>query len=240
MTNEAKRRQGDPGSPVARGVTYELLARGLGYPTESALDGMRELAALALAVETEEPVHELARAMQAADAHALEQEYQSIFSVATAADCPQFESAYVCTDGGQQTTVMADVAGFYRAFGLEIGQNVRPDDITTELEFMGFLCRKEAYAAEHLGAPRVAQARRAQRMFLAEHPGRWAVALARSVLGKAEPGSFYALLGRTLEAWIERERRAIAVQRGGPAPVDVASPSWSGGSPQRAGSEGYR
>jgi DMSO reductase family type II enzyme chaperone len=225
---------------VARGVTYELLARGFGYPTESALEGMSELADLALALDTERPIHDLARAMQGVDARVLEAEYQSIFSVATAADCPLFESAYVCTDGGQQMTVMADVAGFYRAFGLAIGEHVRPDEITTELEFMGFLCRKEAYAAEHLGAPRVAQARRAQRMFLAEHPGRWAVALARSVQAKAEPGGFYALLGQTLEQWVERERLAIAAQRIGPPPVEAPAAARPDGEERMERSEGYR
>jgi TorA maturation chaperone TorD len=175
---------------------------------------MAELAELALAIDAGEPVRDLATAMLRADRAEIEREYASTFKMTNSPDCPTYESAYVCTDGGQQTTVMADVAGFYRAFGLELGEHVRPDEISTELEFAGFLCRKEAYAAEHLGAGRARQARRAQRMFFTEHLGQWGETFATHLLRTAPGGGFYEKAGRALQEVMANERRTLVTGRG--------------------------
>ena len=198
---------------VARGITYELLARSFAYPDAAAVAVAAEMAELALAAETPQYIRDLAECVLEADAAGLRADYNGVFTMVTSPDCPSFESAYVCTDGGQQASVMADVSGFYEAFGLELGAHVRPDEITVELEFVGFLCRKEAFAIEHLGAPRTRQARRAQRVFVRDHLGRWGGTLGRDVGARARPQSFYARLAVAIASWIEDERETLGVSR---------------------------
>lgn len=196
---------------VARGISYEVLARSFAVPEPATIERMHQMAALALAVDLSPAIRELAEEAARATAEALMPDYVATFTVVASPDCPTFESAYVCTDGGQQTSVMADVSGFYRAFGLELAAHVRPDEISAELEFVGYLCRKEAYAAEQLGRERRRQARHAQRTFLREHLGRWAPALGRDVARRAPPGSFYAVLGAALERWVLDDLRVLRV-----------------------------
>ncbi len=206
----------DPPKPgvaeaVRRGLAYELLARALAYPDPGALEAIRDVAGLVLTLDPDGVVSDLARAFIDRPRPDLEAEYIELFTLATSPDCPTYESAYVCTDINQQTSIMADVSGFYRAFGLELGQGLRPDDISLELEFMGFLCRKEAYAIEHMGKPRVLQARRNQRVFVSEHVGLWGETLGHLIAGHAAAGSPYEALGKALAAWIETERRGAGV-----------------------------
>lgn len=191
---------------VRRGLAYEILARALAYPDTGALEAIRDVASLVLTIDPDGVVSDLAQAFIERPRAGLEAEYIELFTLATSPDCPSYESAYVCTDMNQQTSIMADVAGFYRAFGLDLGQGLRPDDISLELEFMGFLCRKEAYAIEHMGHPRVLQARRNQRLFIREHLGRWGETLGHLIATHAPAGSPYATLGLALAAWLEAER----------------------------------
>lgn len=196
---------------VQRGLAYEFLARAFAYPDANAIESIRDTAGLVVTLDKGGLLEPVARTFIEEPRAKLESEYIDLFTLATSPDCPSYESAYVCTDMGQQTTIMADVAGFYRAFGLEIGQGQRPDDISLELEFMGFLCRKEAYALEHMGKPRVLQARRTQRVFVSEHLGQWAETLGHGITSTAGASRAYTLLGATLAGWMERERGRIGM-----------------------------
>lgn len=88
---------------------------------------------------------------------------------------PPYEGEYGMASVFMKTQTMADVAGFYRAFGLEVGPGFhdRPDHLAAELEFMHFLLMKEAYAREHNLQDLAAEARKAQSQFLEEHLGTW-------------------------------------------------------------------
>ena len=68
---------------------------------------------------------------------------------------------------------------------------------------MAYLCRKEASAEEHLGAPRAGQARKAQRMFLEEHLGCWGAVFGHKVAAQAPIAHFYQVAGETLAYWKE-------------------------------------
>lgn len=198
---------------LRRAAGYEVLARCFAYPDEGALDGMREVAAMTGHLLADTPLREVLEALAIATQEELEPQYIDCFTLTTSTDVPTFETAYLCTDPNQQTHRMADINGFYRAFGVDAAETAfRPDDICVELEFMSFLCRKEVYAVEHLGAPRVAQARRAQRMFLSEHLGRWAPALGQRTARLAESSPFYRALGESLHAWIEADAAEIAAK----------------------------
>jgi DMSO reductase family type II enzyme chaperone len=79
---------------------------------------------------------------------------------------------------------LADLAAFYRAFGLEVAPDAseRQDHICLQLEFMSVLAAKEAFALEHqLDDESLSICRVAQKNFLREHPGRWSLAFARRI-----------------------------------------------------------
>lgn len=191
---------------IGRSVGYELLAKCFAYPDDGALDAMREVAATGGHLLAEGPLHALLESLATTRQVTLERDYATVFTLTTSPDCPTFETAYVCRDPAQQTSRMADINGFYRSWGVDAsGTSFRPDDISVELEFMAFLCRKQAFAAVNMGAPRAGQTARAQRMFLSNHLGRWAPALAAGMQRTAASVSFYGVLGRGLAAWIEDE-----------------------------------
>ncbi|MBK6560849.1 ethylbenzene dehydrogenase-related protein [Candidatus Amarobacter glycogenicus] len=148
----------------------------------------------------------------------LETVYISLTTFSSSPDAPAFESAYFGGDAQQQTQRMADIAGFYRAFGVDSTDGgSRPDELPVQLELRAYLCRKEAYAEEHLGAPRAGQTRKAQRLFLEEHLGRWGAAFGRRVASQAPAGHFYQLAGETLSYWVLQECSSAGV-----TPVEVS------------------
>lgn len=87
---------------------------------------------------------------------------------------PPYETSYESARSapGGKTLALADIAGFYRAFGFQ-AQGERPDHLAPELEFVSLLCIKEAYArlvGEREGAEVCAEARS---KFIREHLAPW-------------------------------------------------------------------
>lgn len=203
---------------IGRSIVYTFLSRALAYPDPVQLGVAREriLPAL-LELELEGPLGDAIRGGVArlhGPLDSLRLVHTQIFSLTVSSDCPDYETAYLSRDVFQQGHVMADIAGFYRAHGLEVGGQSyqRPDHITIELEFMGFLARKEAYAIEHLGEEQRAMAREAQATFLRDHLACWGPALGRRIAACDGPGdSPYRWLGQALAAWIADECAYLAV-----------------------------
>lgn len=194
-----------------RAIAYALLSRALAYPDDP--DLVRNTAGTAAALLEPSPVAELARLATGVHGELLEHAYIDVFSLSTSPDCPRFEAAYLVDDLLFQTSGLADITGFYRAFGVELtGSPMRADDITVELEFMAFLCGKEAYAREHLGPKRVRDARRAQRLFLGEHLGRWGDAFAQALAAHASAVPFYACSAAALAYWLHAEASLLRVR----------------------------
>jgi nitrate reductase assembly molybdenum cofactor insertion protein NarJ len=75
----------------------------------------------------------------------------------------------------RQSQELADIAGFYRAFGFQLGGRVheRPDHLAVELEFMYALALKQAYALSAGEAEHAQVCQEAQVKFLQDHLGRW-------------------------------------------------------------------
>ncbi len=110
--------------------------------------------------------------------------YLTVFGHAARGRCPLNEIEYgdIKADPLFQPHRLADLAGFYRAFGLEIAEDAdeRHDHICLELEFMCVLAAKEAYSLEHqLDPEALSVCRDAQKRFLREHLGRWIPAFTR-------------------------------------------------------------
>lgn len=191
---------------IDRSMVYGLFAHVFAYPDEERIEELRQAAEDVLQTSAAVPLMRLAALARESTRESLEPVYISVTTLSSSPDCPAFETAYFGNDAIQQTQRMADVAGFYRAFGVDATEGgFRPDELPVELEFMGYLCNKEAYAIEHLGAPRAGQARKAQRTFLTEHLGRWGGVFGRKLAKTAPQGHFYFVAGQTLSLWLEAE-----------------------------------
>ncbi len=211
---------------IGRATGYTLLAHLFAFPDAPGIAAMQEAAAAAAPFSTGGPIVSLSGVILAAEPEPLVQAYTRLFSLSSSPDCPNFESAYFSPDPIQQTNRMADIGGFYRAFGVDaLGTGLRPDDISVELEFMGYLCRKELHARMHLGAPRTAQVVKAQRMFVGEHLGLWAAEFGKRVALNAGACDFYRLLGVALDDWITEEAALMKVDLAGAA--DSPAPGWN-------------
>jgi DMSO reductase family type II enzyme chaperone len=135
----------------------------------------------------------------------LEDEYAALFGHAVRGACPPYELEYGPGEIVQRAPDLADIAGFYNAFGLEMAADSdRPDHITAECEFMSLLCTKEAAASGAGLTEHAEQCRAAQRSFLKDHLSCWLPALTQRITERAGSG-FYADLARFARAFIEFE-----------------------------------
>lgn len=205
-----------------RAQVYRVLAALARPPEARTLDHLRrdELGALAGALAglgapaaLGEVARELARALEAASLEELAREYDRLFEPSGGLACPPHETTLVADtpqEGLTRTFRMADVAGFYRAFGVEMRPGSgRPDHIAAELEFAHLLAVKELVALEQGdGDEPVAICRDASRSFLRDHLQPFATRLAAR-LAERSPGSPFALAGRLVGDFVDFDARSI-------------------------------
>jgi TorA maturation chaperone TorD len=145
-------------------------------------------------------------------------EYDRVFGLIPARECLPYETEYHATaEPFFRAQQLADVAGFYRAFGLEPARDVpeRPDHLALELEFMAFLLMKKRLASaaaggDNEGAERARVCAEAEAAFIRDHLAWWVPSFAAGLRRKASQG-FYAALGRVLAALMPLERRRLGV-----------------------------
>jgi TorA maturation chaperone TorD len=140
-------------------------------------------------------------------------EYNRVFGLATVKECPPYETEYHATsEPFFRSQQLADVAGFYRAFGLDPSRAApeRPDYLPLELEFMAFLLMKKRLAAEAEDSEHIAICAAAEVSFFRDHLAWWVPAFAASLRRRAG-GGLYAQLGQVLAALIPVERQRLGV-----------------------------
>jgi len=206
---------------VQRAQAYLSLSHAFLYPQENWLEDLPLLAELLGALNA--PIdQEAGQPAGQLDLAGLQAHHREVFGLAGSL-C--YETEFGLPHEFRQSQELADIAGFYRAFGFRVGAAVRerPDHLATELEFMYLLALKEAYAAENLTGEQVEVCVTAQRRFLEDHLGRWIgpfrralERLARERLGGDGVDSPYLRLARLAEAFVlaEAERLGAAVDRG--------------------------
>jgi TorA maturation chaperone TorD len=143
------------------------------------------------------------------------EDHGRIFGHTARGAVPPFETEYGADTLFQQPQELGDLAGFLQAFGLRLrpGRHERLDHVCCECELMGFLARKEAFALETEDAEMLEQTRKAQRLFLRDHLGRFAPALGGR-LQRADPGGFYGALGAVLHAFVSSDCERFKVSAG--------------------------
>ena len=175
-----------PTQSEARTRVYRLLARAF-RPPDAALVGdlLREdlpelvasLERLGARPELVAAASRLAEGLREVDPKHLARDYESSFEPSGGAERPPNETAHAPEtpqEGLTRTFELADIAGFYRAFGVEVEPGgERVDHIAAELEFMHLLAVKQAVAEERGEVERAEICRDAAVAFLRDHLGRW-------------------------------------------------------------------
>lgn len=107
----------------------------------------------------------------------------------------------------QRTNYMADIMGFYKAFGVEPDKD-RPDSLSGELEFMHYLIFKELRALERKSEENAFVCLDAQKKFFAEHLYLPAKKLAEKIISLAE-NDFYTASSKELLQFLESEKNVF-------------------------------
>ncbi|MBI4445268.1 MAG: molecular chaperone TorD family protein [Acidobacteria bacterium] len=143
--------------------------------------------------------------------------YGQLFGHTTRGPVCPYETEYGQEAVFQQPRQLAQITGFYRAFGLATrsAERERPDHISCQLEFLQFLSRKEAYALGCGGFPMLEETRKATRLFLRDHLGRYGRAFAH-MLREHEPEGFFGRLADLMFDFITFECRRLRIEAGPP------------------------
>ncbi|HZT81652.1 MAG TPA: molecular chaperone TorD family protein [Gemmataceae bacterium] len=149
---------------------------------------------------------------------ALRDEYDHVFGLVLSRECPPYETEYLPNEETFfRSQQLADISGFYRAFGVGPSHSrpERPDHLALELEFMAFVLTKKrlAFGPEGDGAEAVEQAAvcdDAQAKFFRDHLAWWLPSFAAALRRKAGSG-FYAAVAEVLAALLPLERARFGV-----------------------------
>jgi TorA maturation chaperone TorD len=207
----------DVSAVLGRAAILRELARALDYPSSEARAdiGGRWHVVLAAAAGWPEGVRpaliQALERLDGADA-SLESEHVRLFGPAGRASLT--ETSY--GDAGRllgKSAALADVGGFYRAFGLKPGtEHPRPEDhLAFELEFLSVLAVKEAWAMSEGDEEALEVTRDATGKFLSEHLGTWIDAWL-AVLRASDPPPFYDALGEVIQRLVRAECARLAVE----------------------------
>ena len=160
---------------LARSGLYRLLALSFRYPTPELRTEIARVQDQFCQVPW--PFADIDPALldlPAATVEDLQADYLHLFDMKVA--CSPYESEYgMGNKSFTKTRDLADIAGFYAAFGVSLGDEAGElfDHIQVELEFMSILALKEASACHDGHADGYAVTREGEASFLQDHLGRW-------------------------------------------------------------------
>ncbi|MDP6560338.1 MAG: molecular chaperone TorD family protein [Candidatus Binatia bacterium] len=207
---------------LCRATLYNALALGFRPPAKETLDRLiAQEGAEALADAAAVLDERLASAAQAL-AHVrsrslpeLSASFRRLFGHTARGPVPPYETEYGQEVLFQQPQELADLAGFYRAFSLKLSpaEHERLDHISCECEFLSFLALKEAYAREHYEEEKLLETRKAERLFLRDHLGRFGPVFGKK-LGREDKDGFYGTLGELCQKFIADECARLDVPAG--------------------------
>lgn len=205
---------------LCRSALYEALVLGFRAPNAEMVsrlladDQNQALAEIAAMIDEtsigdenlSELVRNLIKSSDIRNMESLRHSHRANFGHVAHSAVPPYETEYGEETLFQQPQQLADIAGFYEAFGLQfnIDEHERVDHICGECEFLAFLTRKEAYAIEQSDMNMLQETRKAQKLFLKEHLARFLPSFANLLIRENQDG-FYASLARLARAFILRE-----------------------------------
>jgi DMSO reductase family type II enzyme chaperone len=203
--------------------SYQLAAVGLMYPDrnwlvaiETFLDARKGDAENEVSEAELSLVNSLKQSLDKYSLDGFRQEYNRLFTATGNVLLPIYETEYALDIVFTKTKELADLKGFYLAFGLELGKDAhgeRPDHICIELEFMAMLLIKEAYARNEGWDDKANVCLEARKKFLRDHIGRWGPTFCMMVKRKAEV-EFYRTLAELTIDLINGDLKVLNVKPG--------------------------
>ncbi len=192
---------------LCRATLYSALALGFQAPTEETLvrlasqEGVTALEDAATILDTNQE-SSLALTVRGLTSKRdltvteLSTLYLRLFGHTVRGPVPPYETEYGVEALFQQPQELADISGFYQAFGLTVkpAEHERADHVSCESEFLSFLALKEAYALEQGDTPMLEETRKATRLFLRDHLARFVPAFTKKLMREDRNG-FYGTLG---------------------------------------------
>lgn len=140
--------------------------------------------------------------------------YLEVFGHTISKECPPYEGEYYTNnDITFRSQKLADVAGFYRAFGLDRRQKAREriDFLSFEAEFLEIVIARQIYATEKdLGQEPIDVCVQSQRRFFIEHLGWWLPAFGVQ-LEASTHSDYYRGLAGFVRAFVAAERAALKI-----------------------------
>mgnify|MGYP001235878547 CR=1 FL=1 len=188
-------------------LKYRLLALAFNFPTEELAAALGQTKLFGAVLAEGDDIGSLAR------------EHTRIFSLTVAGGIAPYELEYGDPGAFSKTQRMADIAGFYKAFGMELAALERVDYIGAELELMYWLTCKEERGRELGKDEQVRVCRDASIKFMNDHLGCWAPFFSKQLAGAARH-PFYSALAGALGGFIDTE-----CSRLGAAPDFVTMPA---------------
>lgn len=213
-----------------RGMLYALLANAWRHPAEALINALLGRGDRGFLPAPNEALSESANASirsleEARDRFrecseqevltTLGAEHARLFGHSVRGSCPPYELEYGRSEIIQQTAELADISGFYNAFGLDLRETAfeRGDHIAVECEFLSVLCAKQAWGLRQGQVEMAETCLDAQRLFLRDHLARWSPAFAHRV-AMADADGFYGRVASLTLALIEQECRAFGISVG--------------------------
>jgi len=202
---------------VAQAKVFAYLSKMFTRPSVEGLEALREgISSVIDALTVLDAMHEVRHAcgvfttlLREADLAVLSQEWYTCFDPSGGLLVPPTETHYTADSPAHGMTrgyEMADVAAFYRAFGVNVSEgSERPDHLLAELDFLHLLALKIAVAISEDNTAGVAICRKAREKFLVDHVIRW-VGLFCQLLNETESiGPFYPAAGRWLLVFLQEQ-----------------------------------
>lgn len=156
-------------------------------------------------------IEQLKKVFDSVDYEELVAEHSRLFEPRSKLQVPPYETEYTLAESPQhalsQPAHLSDIAGFYKAFGLEISEERpdRVDHIATELEFMHVMAYKESNSVENNETEHIEIVQDAQLKFINDHLGRWTGQF-RDKMAKADELGFYIALAEMLDLWVKFDK----------------------------------
>ena len=208
---------------LAEARAYQLLALAFMYPDKTWLESLSAFLAVRkgehgnAASELESSLsNSLEQSLNEHTLDGMENEYNRLFTAGETVLTPIYETEYAMDTIFAKTKELADLNGFYSAFGLQLGKdsnNERPDHVSIELEFMAMLLIKEAYARNEGWDDKAGVCLEARKKFLKDHIGRWGPTFCTVVKHKAEVEFYKVLAGLTVDL-INKDLKDLKVKPG--------------------------
>lgn len=139
--------------------------------------------------------------------------YTGTFGHIPAGTRSPYETSYAGPNAFAQSQTLADIAGFYKAFGVKasLDYGERPDHLGVELEFLALLNHKEALALDGGNTEAASICRGARKRFVEEHIGKWAPVLFDRI-EKESPADLYRAVGALGKMAMNREIESLGAR----------------------------